>query len=560
VSGVASRENGCTVSGVEGKRLRGDILSKVRSDAADAPGWRRIPGRKRSTLLFVSALALALAALGGVAGANHSLFQHLSAGQVNGNGAFDADFQGASTNGTRVFFETAEQLVPGDNDAFNDVYERSAGTTTRVSAGQINGNRAFPAAFSGASADGSRVFFETGEKLVSGDTDANTDVYERSGGTTKRVSAGQINGNGASGAFFAGASTDGTRVFFRTEEQLVSGDTDAALDVYQRAGGTTKRVSAGQINGNGAADAVFVGAAVDGTRVFFHTNEQLVSGDTDNSQDIYERSGGTTKRVSAGQVNGNGAFSAFFAGASADGTRVFFHTDEKLVSADTDGHQDVYERSGGTTTRVSPGFQIVDATFQGASDDGTRVFFTTEEELVSSDTDIITDVYQRSGGSTTRISAGQINGNGDFPAAFDGASADGTRVFFHTEEQLVSGDTDTREDIYERSGGTTKQISAGQINGNGNFPAFFTDASDDGARVFFETSEPLVAADTDIRQDVYERAAGTTTKTSPGNGAFNASFAGASANGSAVFFETLEKVFASDNDDAIDVYGAYLAP
>src|SRR5437773_1104170 len=111
-------------------------------------------GIKRSALLFASALALALATLGGIAGASHDLFQLVSAGEINGNGAFDTAFSGASADGSRVFFTTGEKLVAGDTDASHDVYERSGGSTKRVSAGQINGNGSFDAYFEGASADG----------------------------------------------------------------------------------------------------------------------------------------------------------------------------------------------------------------------------------------------------------------------------------------------------------------------------------------------------------------------------------------------------------------------
>ena len=54
------------------------------------------------------------------------------------------------------------------------------------------------------------------------------DVYERSGGTTTQVSQGQINGNGAFDAFFDGASSDGSQRLLRHREQLVSGDTDSS--------------------------------------------------------------------------------------------------------------------------------------------------------------------------------------------------------------------------------------------------------------------------------------------------------------------------------------------
>ena len=182
---------------------------------------------------------------------------------------------------------------------------------------------------------------------------ATSDIYERSGGTTTLVSQGQINGNGAFGAGFTGASSDGSRSSSTTDEQLVSGDTDSTCDLYERSGGTTTRVSEGQINGNGAFRRLLHGASSDGSKVFFSTNEQLVSGDTDSSNDIYERSGGTTTQVSQGQINGNGAFIPSSAAPRATARRSSSAPTSSWSAATPTPTHDVYERSGGTTKLVS---------------------------------------------------------------------------------------------------------------------------------------------------------------------------------------------------------------
>ena len=65
------------------------------------------------------------------------------------------------------------------------------------------------------------------------------------------------------------------------------------------------------------------------------------------------------------------------------------------------------------------------------------------------DTDVLSDVYQRSGSATTLISAGTSDGL--HGASFAGASADGTHVFFTTDDKLVGADTDSSDDLYERS-------------------------------------------------------------------------------------------------------------
>ena len=67
---------------------------------------------------------------------------------------------------------------------------------------------------------------------MSADTDAASDVYERAGGETTLVSTGPVGGNGAFGSLFSGASADGTRVYIQTAESLVSADTDTAADIY----------------------------------------------------------------------------------------------------------------------------------------------------------------------------------------------------------------------------------------------------------------------------------------------------------------------------------------
>src|SRR4029453_14724584 len=148
--------------------------------------------------------------------------------------------------------------------------------------------------------------------------------YERSGSSTTLLTTGPAGGNGPFHTYFEGVSTAGSPVAFGTRESLVSTDTDSSEDVYQHSGAGTAIVSTGPAGGNGAFEALLSGSSADGSRVFFRTAESLVSSDTDHAGDVYQRSGGTTTIVSTGPAGGNGALSAHFDGASADGTRVFF--------------------------------------------------------------------------------------------------------------------------------------------------------------------------------------------------------------------------------------------
>jgi hypothetical protein len=80
----------------------------------------------------------------------------------------------------------------------------------------------------GMSDDGSYVFFDTAQALVPQDTNGTLDVYEWHNGTISLISSGQD----SPPSYFLGASPDGSNVFFGTHAQLVPQDTDAAGDLY----------------------------------------------------------------------------------------------------------------------------------------------------------------------------------------------------------------------------------------------------------------------------------------------------------------------------------------
>ena len=75
-------------------------------------------------------------------------------------------------------------------------------------------------------------------------------------------------------------------------------------------------------------------------------------------------------------------------------------------------------------------------------------------------------------------------------------------MLFETAEPLVSADTDDRTDIYSRDldTDTTQLVSTGPTGGNGSFYPEFRRTSADGSRVFFNTREQLVGADNERDQ------------------------------------------------------------
>ena len=411
--------------------------------------------------------------------------------------------EGVVGDGDVVFFVSSEQLSTQDDDESPDVYLRDLGaaTTTLVSAGGSPcagscGAGASPAFFQGAAADGSRAIFTTAESLRVTDGDSEVDLYERDleAGETRLIStpgAGpEACPSGKSCAPSNSAiSSDGAHVFFETNERIAAPDGDSSQDVYDFTSGAAAVVSLG----SGSVNALFEGSSADGDDVFFATGEQLVGADTDAAQDIYVRSDGTsTVLVSEGDPScapsscGNGPSPVSLQWVAADGSIAVLSTAESLSAADGDDKADVYSRDlpGGPTALVSrPGPTCTDpecgdgdhtASFAGASADGSRLFLVSKEALVPpaegdssgpGDRDENTDVHERSGGTTTLISSGQLagsgpySGNGPFDAQLQGVSADGAAAFLVTKEQLTAEDSDVGEDVYMRSGGGTLLVS-----------------------------------------------------------------------------------------------------
>lgn len=181
-----------------------------------------------------------------------------------------------SADGTKLLFLSTAPLtgydnvdsVSGDPDTEVFLYDASSPSLRCVSCNPTNGRPLGPSTIPGAvqngtaagftqiyrpralSADGRRVFFDSGDSIALTDTNQDhttgagkPDVYEweaqgeggctRSGGCVSLISSGRS----AGGAVFVDASADGADAFFITDDSLVPSD-PGAVDLYDaRVGG-----------------------------------------------------------------------------------------------------------------------------------------------------------------------------------------------------------------------------------------------------------------------------------------------------------------------------------
>jgi Tol biopolymer transport system component len=261
--------------------------------------------------------------------------------------------------------------------------------------------------------------------------------------------------------------------------------------------------------------------------VFVSTADNLVSGDTNGTADVFVRdlAAGVTRLVSVNTNGVSGGGVSTTPVISGDGRRVAFASAAPdLVTNDFNGFNDVFIRDLqlGVTRLVSEGVSGVSAnrlSFGPAiSPDGFAVAFVSQatDLLPVTDTNLQTDVYLRdvlfNTNALVSVKTTGVTGNaGSSSPVF---SADGRNVLFVSiATDLAANDNNGRQDVFlwSRSSGTTELVSVNAAgNGTANGLSGITAAciSADNRHVsFFSQASDLVAgnADTNGVADVFVR-------------------------------------------------------
>jgi Tol biopolymer transport system component len=344
--------------------------------------------------------------------------------------------------------------------------------------------------FKGASEDGSRVFFTTAAKLVSGDTDTGSDLYLANIGCPEseptcdvaqrritslvQVSASALPGESADVLGVSRIAPDGSRIYFvargvltgmanENGQKAVKGAdnlyfydfTNGALRFISdlcsgpELSGSTEDVqcphdlnAVGQRNDTelwGSVIPEAQSAGQDAHILVFSTYAKLLSNDTDNARDIYRYDADTEtlERVSVGE-SGFGAN-----GNSNDTSEEPNRADAGIRFGHIGGDAHVLEQHELRTRAVT--------------ERGTQIVFTTSGALSPRATNGLVNVYEWNEGKVSLISTGTAE-QSDRDAVI---VPDGRDLFFTTSQGLVREDTDGFLDVYDaRVNGGFGSVSA----------------------------------------------------------------------------------------------------
>jgi len=470
----------------------------------------------------------------------------------------------------------------------------------------------------GSSSDLSHIVFQArnnGETFLAGDTLAGEgsgkgSLYEIEGlGTASPVlrlvsvdnsgnplgeSSNKVNelglgGGGSTGEdVYQAVSEDGSTIYF-TAQQSGGGPPTIYARVDHTSTVTISNPSPSQctrtaIEPGGVCNASegapqYYGASADGTKVFFTTNQQLVNSDTDTTSDLYEYDfnkppGKNLVQVSRGGVGdltpGSGANGGGVVNMSHDGSHVYFVAQGVLTTIPNGngqsaiaGASNMYvfdtetERTQFVAT-LSPRDSLTGGKAQAqTTPDGRYLVFNTFAKLITAGPEAQTDEaqniyrYDADTGDLLRLSIAHDgfanNGNtagmnavlapqyggslyGAWPGANDWSRAisdNGSYVVFMTPERLQVNDTNTGADpgcelgpsgpetgcnVYEWhecAGETCADGEHGEVNmiSGGQAPEGIRSPptiSATGSDIFFITREALVPQDKDTLTDVYD--------------------------------------------------------
>lgn len=391
-------------------------------------------------------------------------------GEAHGN---SGDLPTISGDGRFVVFTSdAPDLVADDTNGTTDVFlhDRTTQATTRLNVGPT-AEANVSSSTGWISRSGRFVCFSSGaNNLIASDTNNAEDAFllDRTTGVIERVSVTSSEVAGTAGSTCSGVSDDGRFVnFYSYASNLGPGDSGNSLDAFvrDRQLGTTVLASATASGTPGNGTTIGSMLAGDGSFIVFGSSStDLVTGDTNGAYDIFERaSDGESPAVlisrTPGGAPGNAASNVAF--VSSDGSTIAYLSGaSNLVTGDTNGFQDifVFDRASGVTERVSVGMGGAEANGHSEnpklSHDGRLVLFISHAtNLVPGDTNGKRDafLYDRMTATTVRVSLGAADEQTTETTYYASLADDGSFAVFTTPSaNLVPGDTNADNDVFLR--------------------------------------------------------------------------------------------------------------
>lgn len=356
----------------------------------------------------------------------------------------------------------------------------------------------------------------------------------------------------AAEVYNAVSSPDGSKVFFTVaggpcEEGGIGPSTTELFSSVEESPGTRRVVAISEpttgpegdcadCNTSSPQVATFQGASEDGSKVFFLSEQHLLEGAEGLNLYEFDFDAEKGRRVVLVAPDVLGV-----SRVAEDGSHVYFVDQRVLTSTAADPAGDsaksgadnlyVYDTKtagtsfvGGLSEGDTADWQVTDERPVDASPDGRFLVFASSSDLTHEGASGVSQVFEYDAQAKTLVRVSQVQGGagGTFPATmvfpsyaghFDpspqpsSVSDDGVVVVFQSEAALTLHAILGHNNVYEYREGRVSLISDGQDRSvkDGGFPSVSLVGVDGSGRdIFFTTADQLVPQDGDTQEDVYD--------------------------------------------------------
>jgi hypothetical protein len=336
------------------------------------------------------------------------------------------------------------------------------------------------------SADGTTVVWQSQANLTGGNADGSSEVFRRQGGTTNQVTPN-------TSSFGPSVDGDGNVVAFESNADLGGENPTDTNNVYRWSGGN----SFSNISDNGAVGITGSPSINDGgNAIAFRSDANLTGSNPEVNVELFRwtlfgppflvqrtNGGAGADTIDQVQLSGHGSTAVFsstrnLTGANADGSREVFRWDLD------DGLSQISSTAGASPLAEVP----------TVNHDGTVVAFTANGQSGDSSTEVWRWVE---GEGIARVT----DADPAYSSYFPSLDASGNRVSFHSTADLTGANAEHEPELFrwDANTGATVQVTEGNDTSLSR-----TSIDGVGARVVFESADPLVGANGDGQREVYQ--------------------------------------------------------
>lgn len=437
------------------------------------------------------------------------------------------------------------------------------------------------------SSDYQRVILSTVQPLSPEDTVAgvggnvNTYLWDRASSTMTWISRSDEAGD----SFYVARSPDARHILFTSTNSVTSDASGGAPKLYEWDNGIVRLVSVkpdGSLDVAGAtagsreelsgAGLALNAVSADGHSIFFSSPPPTASTPSDPTR-VYVRSGATeTREVSVSQcdrLDCNSPSGVNYITSTPDGASVFFSTQQQLLNTDTDETVDLYRYTLKTQAlvRTSAGVGTLADTptataVLGVSEDGERVYYESANNALmlwdhGSNNELATFIDAGTSAGTQNCLQGDQSGTPNM-------TPDGKVLVFETGLLISPTFGAAGPGLYRYDAADNLMLL---LAGSGTLPSAAlaayapdctsnTGVSENGDTVAFSTDAALVPTDVNAALDTYEWRNGQLNLVSSGKGDQPAMILGISQDARDVFFTTTAQLTPEDRDGVQDIYDA----